>query len=272
MGCSCPLTTTSEALCQVFLLSPKPRRSHSLCVSLISKSSSPKYLPRQRPSSLGLQQYRNVSTFGARTPYAKGQAFVQPDHTSFGLSGGRDRPPRDEEIRAFKVYVVRPEDGRLSEPQILSKVLDTRERDEKGRPTQYLQEVLAKSEDRPYPICKMFDKKAAREADEAKRKAAKTTKMHMKQLEVSWTVSDNDLGHRMGRLKEFLEKGWRVEVIFGSKRKGWKNRREATVEEAERVLEKIRNVVREVEGAKERPMQGKVREDAVLCFEGKAKK
>ena len=193
----------------------------------------------------------------------------------YGPKDGPDRRPRDKEIDAFKVYMVRPEDDRLTEPRFLTEVLDARERDEKGRPTQFVQQVSPRSEERPYPVCKMYDKKAAREAEEAKRKASKASKMKLqsKQLEVSWAVSDNDLGHRLARLKEFLEKGWRVEIIFGSKRKsGWMERKEASLEEANNVLEKIRKVVGEVKGAQERQMQGVVGKEAILSFEGKAKK
>lgn len=194
---------------------------------------------------------------------------------SYGPKDGPDRRPRDEEIDAFKVCMVRPEDGRLTEPQFLSEVLEARSRDEKGRPTQFVQEVSPRSEERPYPVCKMYDKKAAREAEEAKRRASKATKMkwQSKQLEVSWAVSDNDLGHRLARVKEFLEKGWRVEIVFGSKRKsGWGERKEVILEEAEKVLEKIRKAVGEVKGAQERQMQGMVGKEAILSFEGKAKK
>lgn len=202
------------------------------------------------------------------------QGYAKTKGRTFGPKDGPERRPRDEEIQAFKVYVARPEDTRLTEPQFLSEVLDARERDEKGRPTQFVQEVSPPSEERLYPICRVYDRKAAREAEEARRKASKTTKMkwQSKQLEVSWTVSDNDLGHRMARLKEFLEKGWRVEIVFGSKRKGWMDRREASPEEVRNVLEKIRRAVGEVEGAQEKQMQGKVGQDAILSFEGKAKK
>ena len=171
--------------------------------------------------------------------------------------------------------MVRPEDGRLAEPQLLNEVLKARSLDEKGRPTQFVQEMSPRSEERPYPICKMYDKKAAREAEEAKRRASKVTKMkwQSKQLEVSWAVSDNDLGHRLARVKEFLEKGWRVEIVFGSKRKsGWMERKEASSEEAEKVLGKIRKAVGEVDGAQERQMQGVVGKEAILSFEGKVKK
>lgn len=192
----------------------------------------------------------------------------------FGTKDGPKRRPRDEEIEAFKVYIVRPGDDRLPELRLLSQVLGARERDEKGRPTQFIQEVSPPSEERPYPICKLCDKKAARDAEEARRKAAKANKLksQSKQLEITWIISDNDLGHRMARLKEFLEKGWRVEILFGVKRKGWKDKREASPEEANNVLEKIRKAVGEVEGAQEKQMQGEVGQQAVLFFEGKARK
>lgn len=186
-----------------------------------------------------------------------------------------DRPPRDEEIKAYRIYLVNPETGKLSEPVSLLDVLNSRFKDEKGRPTQFLQEVApaSRDEDRAYPICKMFYKKRAREVELAQRKTQKENKKQTKQLEISWTVSDNDLGHRLGRLKEFLEKGWKVEIVFGAMRKGWMGRRKATEDDVSRVLERINSAVGEVEGAKEwKPIQGQVGGQAMLSFEGKAKK
>ena len=186
-----------------------------------------------------------------------------------------DRPPRDEEIKAFKVYLVQPEDNRLAGPVPTFEVLQSRQRDEKGRFTQFLQEVgpMNVEEGRYHPICKMFDKKAARELELARKKASKEKKIQTKQLEINWSVSDNDLSHRLGRLKEFLEKGWKVEILFGTKRKGWMGRREASQEEIRKVLDRIRRAVGEVDGAREwRAMQGKEGGEAKLSFEGKAKK
>lgn len=186
-----------------------------------------------------------------------------------------DRPPRDEEIRAMKVHIVRQSDQRLSEPMLLDDVLESRARDEKGRLIEYLQEVGGPDIEggRYYPVCKMFDKKAEREREIAKRKAGREKKFVEKQLECSWAMSDNDLGHRLARLKEFLEKGWRVEILFGKKRKGWMAKRTATAEEVASVLSRIRTAVHEVEGAAELgEMQGKPGEEAKLSFEGKIKK
>ena len=172
--------------------------------------------------------------------------------------------------------MVRPNESRLTEPQLLDDVLSTRERDGKGKYTQFIQEVSPPTEEMPYPVCKMYDKKAAREAEGAKLKAAKAAKKmtrQSKQLELNWTFSDNDLGHRIVRLKEFLEKGYKVEVRFGSQRKtGWAKKMNVTEEQASAVLEKIRRAVGEVEGACEKEMQGTVGKEAILLFERKAKK
>ena len=122
-----------------------------------------------------------------------------------------------------------------------------------------------------------MDKKAAREAEGARRKAERAGrrggKVPTKRLEVNWSVGDKDLEHRMARLKEFLGKGWKVEVMFGSKRKrGWQGKKGLSAEEASGVVEKIRKAVGEVEGAWEGQIQGEMGKDAILSFEGTAKK
>ena len=186
-----------------------------------------------------------------------------------------DRPPRDEEIKAFKVYVVQSENSRLPDPLATYEVLQSRQRDERGRLTQFLQEVApAKPEEgRLYPVCKIIDKKMAREAEIAKRKSSKEKKIQIKQLEFSWTVTDNDMNYRLERLKEFLGRGWKVKVLFGAKRKGWQGRRAPTKEEVVNVLNRIKGAVREVEGAHEATaMEGKAGEEATLTFEKRAKR
>lgn len=275
------LITPSEALRRVFLPSlpdastrtycsrPRPNRppTPQQCLS----PSLPSILPRQHPrfTSSSSSQKSNFKPFAPPppTPAQFGSKRLHPD-----------RRPRDDEISAYKVYLVQP-DTRLSEPLYLSDVLARRALDEKGRFTQFVQEVSAAAadEERPYPVCKLYDKKAVREAEEARRKTARAMKRtgagKSKQLDLSWTMSDNDLGHRMAKLREFLEKGWRVEIVFGSQRRsGWTKKREASEEEARGVLEKIRKAVGEVEGAQEREMQGAVGKEAVLIFVGKAKK
>lgn len=267
--------TSTEALRRVFL----PPRNDATIRTYTTRPTNRTPKPSQclsfpHPSPIYLQRLRHAST---KTALFRPFAPSSPSPDQFGPKDNKsDRRPRDEEISALRVYMVRPSDSRLTEPQLLSNVLAMRERDDKGKYTQFVQEVSPPSEELPYPVCKMSDKKAAREAEEAKLKAAKAVKKtsrQSKQLLLSWTVSDNDLGHRMARLKEFLEKGSKVELVFGSQRKsGWAKKRAPTEEEANGVLEKIRKAVGEVEGAQEKEMQGTIGKEAVLSFECKAKK
>ena len=265
------LVTTTEALRRVFfpflrssriafLTSfPKPTHSTSQC------------LHQPRPALFQPQQRcyaSNRTTSNYTAP--RGSSNFEDDRD---LKGKRlNRPPRDEEIRAYRVVIV--EDGKLSQPMSLLDALNSREKDERGRPTQFLQEVAPanRDEERPYPICKMFDRRHEREIEMAKQKEKKEIKKQEKQLEINWTINDNDLGHRLGKLREFLEKGLKVEIMFGVKRKGWRQRRQADEEDTRTLVDKIKKTVEAVEGAREwKPMSGKLGGQAVLYFEGKAK-
>lgn len=269
--------TVTEALERVFLRHSQSNSLRPLCVAPNSRLLRAQYVQSSR-----LHQFRHASTsrmggnlvrtYGPNAVTASGSTNISGDKPPFRP----DRPPRDQEIKAYKVYVVHPETQRLSEPHILGDVLNELQRDEKNHTTQYIQQVAPADEEadppRYYPIVKMFDKKLEREREIERRKAGKEKKQQTKQLEVSWTIGDGDLGHRLGRLKEFLGKGWKVELLFGVKRKGWNQKREPTPEEIVKVLEKIREAIKEVEGAKEwRGMQGKEGGEAILYFDGKMK-
>jgi translation initiation factor IF-3 len=73
----------------------------------------------------------------------------------------------------------------------------------------------------------------------------------------------------MMKMKGFLMKGNRVEIVLGAKRKGKK----ATVEEAEALIARVKAAVVEVEGTREsKPADGKLLGVYTLQFEGKLKK
>ena len=230
-------------------LSPRKSYHHSPSLSSSIPDASPIRRPFQPDPRL------NTSNFGP-----KDQTSAKPGEL------------RDELIKAFRVYVVQPDDT-LGEPILLREALAARQLDEKGRPTQYLRQVREPDEEFPYPVCKYYDKKIERDRELAKRKAAKTAKSESKQLEVNWTVSDNDLRHRMGRLKEFLGKGWKVEIVLGSTRKrGWKGKRTADPEEAKILIQRIRTAAMEVNGTREKTeIKGVLGQEAVLSFEGPKK-
>lgn len=84
----------------------------------------------------------------------------------------------------------------------------------------------------------------AREKERAKEAKKKHPGKIVKILELNWAIDNNDLAHRIGKMKEFLGKGFRVEITISPKRKGKK----ATVEEKEELLAKLREAVSGEEG------------------------
>lgn len=129
-------------------------------------------------------------------------------------------------------------------------------------------EVIAFSDEGLAPIARIVNK---RELFQKKKEAKKSKNPGTvtKTIEMNWAIEKNDLGHRLEKMRGFLERGNKVEVILAGKKKG----RKASVEEAEAVIVRIREFVAGVEGAKERvKMDGKVLGMAVLSFEGKVVK
>ncbi|KAF8854717.1 hypothetical protein BDZ45DRAFT_627397 [Acephala macrosclerotiorum] len=176
----------------------------------------------------------------------------------------KSRLPRDDEIKSWSVQLV-TEDGKLQEPRSTMAILDSLDRKKDSLV------VVKEGEPGVPPICKIMNKLTMREAEKARRKAEKKGGVTVKTMELNWAIDGNDLGHRLTKLKEFLGKGQRVEVLLASKRKG--KGRKATTEEAMGVIRKIRGAMREVEGAKEmKPMEGKVLGTATLFLEGKIQK
>ncbi|EKG20495.1 Translation initiation factor 3 [Macrophomina phaseolina MS6] len=128
-------------------------------------------------------------------------------------------------------------------------------------------DVSPEDSEHPYPICKVVDKATLREQERqmAKTKTKKSAEELTKRIELNWAISANDLNHWLKRLKEFLEEGRRVEVIVGPRRRG----RKATTEEARAVLDRVKEAVEEVKGAKERiPAQGQFGGIMIFHYEG----
>ena len=174
----------------------------------------------------------------------------------------RAGPLRDEEIRAHEVHVV-DSDGTLSPAQPLSHVLNTFDR------TKNFLVQVSPPDSSDTPVCKIIDKQEAREKERAKARPVKSRDSLTKRLELNWAIDANDLGHRMNKMKEFLEQGRRVEILMARKRKG----RTTSDDEAQRLVEQIKKCVGDIEGAKEwKAMDGKVGLQATLYIDGKAKK
>ncbi|EFQ29876.1 translation initiation factor IF-3 [Colletotrichum graminicola] len=159
------------------------------------------------------------------------------------------RLPFDEMIRDRQILVV-DEDNKLTGPHNTSRVLQSLDLD-----TQSLRMVSRPppnpTGDQPrYAICRVIDKRLEKEREKEQEKAKKETARRLariKELELNWAIASHDLGHKMRQLKGFLEKGYKVDVIFAKKR----GSRVATLDEAEALVKAVRDVVAEVRGAKE---------------------
>ena len=189
-------------------------------------------------------------------------------------SQSRDHRPRwDEDIEAIRVY-LRQENGRLSEPMSLNEVLDMRGRSESGAFLDIVEEIIGPDEKRLYPIVKICNKKEAMDLHRAKKKESKGHKKEDKSIELGWSIAENDLAHRIGRMQEFLTRGARVKVTLGSQRiKGWSRKKPITKEEGEGVAQRIKRAAMEVNGVKERAQpEGEILKTYILSFEGSPKK
>ena len=234
------LVTTLEALRRVFHL------------PLISLSPLQCQLPRS--TSLYTVQWRRITTFsGGRTFKTIGR---------FGPKNTQRGPPLDEDISSYQVSIVDSE-GSLKEPEALLKILHSIDRDK------FFVVQVSPQEAPGIPVCKIVEKHAFRKAERAKSKAAKNPQATAKQLELSWGIGPNDLGHRLNKMQQFLKEGKRVEILVSPRKKT----RSFTKDEAQVVVQRIRNRIARIEGAKEwREMSGNVGESVTIYVEGKAKK
>ncbi|GAB7343899.1 hypothetical protein MBLNU457_1854t1 [Dothideomycetes sp. NU457] len=179
----------------------------------------------------------------------------------------------NDEIPARYVKLVNDE-GRLNEPEPLRELLASVD------PKEWRLECMEKIPndpdfDRRYwePVCKLINIKeeyAKERAKKAEKKKTGTKKavdpLSVKTLELNWAIDvNNDLNHRLNKVKEFLAEGRRVEIVLAKKKRG----RVATREECDNVLDRIKAVVEEVKGARQlKPMEGKVGAVAMLLLEG----
>jgi translation initiation factor IF-3 len=73
-------------------------------------------------------------------------------------------------------------------------------------------------------ICKVLTRASVEEHDrerfhkrKEKKKESKPQNV-MKEIELSWAISNHDLEHRLKKVREFLEKGFRLDITIGTKK------------------------------------------------------
>ncbi|KAL0943747.1 translation initiation factor IF-3 [Colletotrichum truncatum] len=170
-------------------------------------------------------------------------------NVSPAASNQKKGPPADEEIRDRMIMVV-DENNKLEGPYETKKVLASLDPE-----AQSLRMVSRPppnpTEDQPrFAICKIINKreeKAKERALEKVKKEAARKLSKVKELELNWAIAPHDLSHKMKQMKTFLEKGYKVEVLFAKK----KGSRIATRDEAEALVQSVRESMAEIQGAKE---------------------
>lgn len=91
----------------------------------------------------------------------------------------------------------------------------------------------------------------------------------MKTLELNWAIDKGDLGHRLERMREFLGKGYKVEVVLVKKRGKSKP---ASQEQMEGLVKGVRGAIEEGGWKEHKPMEGKIGGQVLIFAQGKVVK
>lgn len=194
---------------------------------------------------------------------------VDPDTPGPRVGVKLGRMPRDEEITWPYVYVKTPGvEGwePLGTPRPIKEVLAELDRKET-----YLEATAMPRADEDgsprWPVCKIVNKKEelAKLKDLKDRKKKGTVKE--KELELNWTLASHDLDHKLKTLQKFLSKGYKVQLVLQKKARG---KATATAEDANALLERVKQVTEEVKGSKEwKGREGQVLGRYMIFLQGK---
>ncbi|KAI4243365.1 MAG: hypothetical protein L6R40_003537 [Gallowayella cf. fulva] len=240
------------------------------------------FLPNWRIQSTFLWKRK---TLGHQLLSLRHRSYGRPGNSEPTAAASNHGPVRDEGISASEVQVV-ASDNSLRPPTSLRAILASIDRQ-----AQFLIQVGEKvhprfddappldegeTDNRPtIPVCKIVDKSSHLQAEFAKAKTKKNTAVLTKEIELNWNIATHDLDHRLKRMRQFLNEGRRVEVVFGKKRKGWMRKKAVEDSRADEVVGLVRSNAGRVEGTKEwkamewKTMEGEVPPELRMFFEAK---
>ncbi|TQS36331.1 hypothetical protein Golomagni_03224 [Golovinomyces magnicellulatus] len=176
----------------------------------------------------------------------------------------KKRLPRNEDIKAELISVV-DESGKISGPHRTVEFLEDFEFETKS----LVMVLEGNAEDGRYPLCRIVDRSVLRQRDmtfmknKSKKKGTPT-----KIIEMSWAVENHDLETKLRRLREFLEKGYNVDLLLKAKKRG----RPVTLSEGENIIQKISETVTEVGGKQQKPPEGEILNNMEMSFTHKKPK
>ena len=165
---------------------------------------------------------------------------------------------RDLHIKSPFVHVRDPETGQLSgptSPQDILRTLNTKE---------FSLVVVADPETQnfgpngpKYPICNIVDRKAERENRHQAVLAERHKKEVDKEIEINWGIAEHDLQLKMRRLRQFLDKGYKVQLTLMRKMK--RGKKLATIDECKVLLNTVEEAINQLPGVKDaKPRDGQV--------------
>ncbi|ORX57397.1 hypothetical protein DM01DRAFT_1334023 [Hesseltinella vesiculosa] len=141
--------------------------------------------------------------------YINVRRYAAPMAGAGGKKPTVQRQRRDEEITSKYVNYVDNE-GQLHERQLLDRVLSSFDRS-----LYFLVEVNASAKP---PVCRLFDKKHLFEKQKASKKKPKQVEHITKEVTFGWNVSEHDMGHKLNKAVQFLDKGNRVKIEIKHKK------------------------------------------------------
>jgi len=250
-------------------------------------------LPLQHHNNILLQtkQYQQTRNFNIKRRGAKNTERVLPDGSTSSSSSSSSKSsspassqtpiedpkyPINENITITECRLV-DEDGTFRGVQSVTNILSTIDRTKfhlvqvnKAKHSEDGSTILFAATCRLIPIDiynktiaipKKLDPSAVRNKKKLDKLDPRKT---VKELQISWAITGNDLGHRMNKMKQFLAKGNRVEVMIAGK----KGMRLVPKGEMETVVEGVRTAVEEA-GAKEwKKASGEVGKSMMMFFQG----
>ena len=152
---------------------------------------------------------------------------------------GKDRLPQDFEITDPKIMII--DKGEAEGPIQTAFALTKLSPNESLRMIKpYVPADQKNKNPACYAICKIFNKQQEFERQMLlKEKKKNEVAIKTKELEMSWVIGDHDLVFKMKHLQNFLQKGMKVIITLGARRKGAKK---PTVDmaRAEEVLKKVK--------------------------------
>jgi translation initiation factor IF-3 len=124
-----------------------------------------------------------------------------------------EKPRRNEGIKYKLVRLVDPVTKRLTEPRMLSTILFAIDRKEK-----YVE--LLSAEEGSVPIVRIMDQKEEYKKEKWLKLRAREVAMNNrhKEVQLTWGSTSSDMAHKLERVRQELEKGLKVDLVFAPKK------------------------------------------------------